>query len=56
MALIARLLCLFVLGIAAMGCLSAEPPDLKYDEQAASVEVFRVFCRRVAKDACPTWA
>ena len=49
----ARLLSLSVLGFAGVGCLNAPPPDLKYDEQAASVEVFRVFCRRVARDAYP---
>ena len=50
----ARLLSLSALGLSGAGCLSAPPPDLKYDEQAASVEVFRVFCRRVARDAYPT--
>ncbi|HEX5656049.1 MAG TPA: hypothetical protein VFX59_02595 [Polyangiales bacterium] len=38
----------------AAGCLSAPPPNLYYDEaETTSQEVYRVFCRRVAKGAYP---
>jgi hypothetical protein len=36
------------------GCLEAPAPDLTYDRQSNAMEVYRVFCRRVAKSAYPT--
>ncbi|MDB4988751.1 MAG: hypothetical protein JWN04_3929, partial [Myxococcaceae bacterium] len=42
-----------LLGGVGSGCLNTDPPDLTYNELNASGEVFRVFCRRVAKDSYP---
>ncbi|MDB4988753.1 MAG: hypothetical protein JWN04_3931 [Myxococcaceae bacterium] len=42
------------LGVAGSGCLEAPPPNNAYPATDVSGEVFRVFCRRIAKDAYPT--
>ncbi|MEY4515588.1 MAG: hypothetical protein RLZZ450_7710, partial [Pseudomonadota bacterium] len=45
---------LLVLSAFGVGCLQEPPPNLRYGpEKKASEEVFRVFCRRVAKDVYP---
>ncbi|MDB4975293.1 MAG: hypothetical protein JWN48_3634 [Myxococcaceae bacterium] len=45
---------LLSLSTLAIGCLQEPPPDYKYQSLDASGEVFRVFCRRVARAAHPT--
>ncbi|MET0283951.1 MAG: hypothetical protein ABW352_05755, partial [Polyangiales bacterium] len=51
---LARGTSLIGLSLWATGCLSAPPPDLHYDRASTtSAEVWRVFCRRVAKGAYP---
>jgi hypothetical protein len=44
---------LTLLAVLSVGCLEAPPPDSSYERVEVSAEVFRVFCRRVAKDAYP---
>jgi hypothetical protein len=41
------------LSIWTAGCLSAPPPDVSYDRTTTAAEVYRVFCRRVARAANP---
>ncbi|MET0340872.1 MAG: hypothetical protein ABW252_07705 [Polyangiales bacterium] len=40
-------------GLVASGCLEAPAPDLSYDRLDLSGEVFRIFCRRIARGANP---
>ena len=44
---------LIALCASSVGCLEAPPPDNSYPHVAVSGEVFRVFCRRVAKAGYP---
>ncbi|MDB4973345.1 MAG: hypothetical protein JWN48_1686 [Myxococcaceae bacterium] len=45
-----------LLSAGSVGCLEAPAPDLTYPHTDVSGEVFRVFCRRVAKSDYPTEA
>lgn len=51
----ARCVKLIALSVLSVGCLQEPPPNRFYPEaKKASEEVFRVFCRRVARDVHPT--
>jgi len=52
--LVAKSAGLLALTCSSVACLEAPPPDLTYPRADVSEEVFRVFCRRVARDAYPT--